>query len=235
MEQHTLTVSERTHRLAGIALISGLVSSVVIISNFGPYALISSLSGSTKNLGNAAAAIAPDLVVTNTTNVTGYSQSNITLPGTITNTGTNNITNSVPLFKTYYWVDTDIVHTPNVATWGTQSSAINTIPPFDIGATQDVSATYTAPAVSQITTYYYRFCTDWTGDVSELDEGNNCSNWQTITINPPTIVCTPNTTTAAPNQNVTWTATVYGLPGSLNYSWSVTGGIPASKFTTTSN
>jgi|GEM_PF-3184289 len=47
---------------------------------------------------------------------------------------------------------------------------------------QQISISYTPTSLTQL---YYRTCADWNGNVTESNEGNNCSGWQALNVSPP--------------------------------------------------
>jgi len=50
------------------------------------------------------------------------------------------------------------------------------------GGQVGVSMSYTPNSLNQ---QYYRVCADWNGNVTESNEGDNCSGWQSLTVSPP--------------------------------------------------
>ena len=165
------------------------------------------------------AASSPDLVAINTSNVTVYSAQSVSLPATAKNQGT---ASSGSNFAVYY-VDADATHTSDTATWGSISTAIS-VSPLLANGTQDISQTWTAPTVASVTTYYYQYCVDWFGQVSEGTETNNCSGWQTITINPPAQANLTSTTTPTGTTSFT-----QGTASTLNGTVGNTGGATGSN------
>ena len=106
------------------------------------------------------------------------------------------------------------------------------------GGTAPTSISYTFPAGDGGTTKYLRVCADKSsgsnlGIITESDENDNCGAWTAIAVSAPAVPtissCTPSPSAAAPNVDVTWTATVTGFsPSPASYTWNVTGGTPAS-------
>ncbi len=81
---------------------------------------------------------------------------------------------------------------------------------LESGASQTVSVTYAPLTTVQ---HYYRVCADWTGSVTESNEGDNCSGWQLLnvstTVAPDLSVTQPVTpTTANVDEPVTFTGSV---------------------------
>lgn len=80
---------------------------------------------------------------------------------------------------------TTVIEIDNDASHGSVYDTISrTQGPLSAGAYEDASVTYAFPSYG---TWYYRTCTDTGAAIVESNEGNNCSSWQTITLNSPAV------------------------------------------------
>ncbi len=115
-------------------------------------------------------------------------------------------------FNVRFWFDTDT----NAGNGGLPSQPAlfrSGIPAgFPAGYSEsnaNVNYTFSGPG-----TYYLQVCADISSEVTESNEGNNCSGWTTITVTPAT-PATPATPTATPQACGT---------GQINVSWSAVSG-----------
>ena len=98
------------------------------------------------------------------------------------------------------------------------------------GSTGASSASYTFPSSG---TYNVRACANnnpsWTNIVTESNYTNNCGPWTVVTVSSALAAsCSASPSTVALGGSTTWTAAASGGVAPYTYSWSATGGSPAS-------
>lgn len=159
-------------------------------------------------------AAAPDLTAGPTSNVNGSANASVTLQSTIANIGT---APTGAQFTDTFFIDSDT----------DTSNGYIAAPTFTSGVPNGFPANYSEPN-AQVSytfpsggTYHYRVCADnnasYQGVITESNEGNNCSNWSTISISSAPFTCTVSATSVPVNGSVTYTAP--GGGALRNFSW----------------
>ncbi len=130
----------------------------------------------------------PDLTGTNTTPASAAAGT-VSLTGTVYNGGDT----GAGSFYSYFEVQGN-----GTITWTTPAITLGS----GVTAPLSVSRSFTAG------NYQVRVCVDGFGDVSESNEGNNCSAWKSLSIGgtPPT--CTISASPSAAPSTITWSSTL---------------------------
>lgn len=94
------------------------------------------------------------------------------------------------------------------------------------GATWLANYTYTFPTTDGGTTRYLRACADTLNNITETNEANNCSNWQSIYVNiPPVANAGVDKTITLPTSSVSVTGTATDSDGTITGTqWIFVGG-----------